>query len=113
MKANPCPRCGHEPHVYLNLLTDGQDKWMVKCVFCGLKSTAKRKWSAIRQWNRIVAYPLTHLARCMIEVNQNLCTLVAQAGCAFADLSDAVRSAFSECDDELVKRWNEYKEEYK
>lgn len=96
MKANPCPRCGHEPHVYLNPMTDGTDKWMVKCVFCGLQSTAKRKWSAIRQWNRIVAYPLTPLERCIIEFNKNLGTLAAQAGCACAALSNAVRSAFLE-----------------
>lgn len=99
MKANPCPRCGHEPHVYPNLLTDGPDKWQVKCVFCGLQSTAKRKWSAIRQWNHIVAPPLTPLERCACELSQNLCTLAAKAGCACAVLSDAIKSAFAEGDE--------------
>lgn len=99
MKANPCPRCGHEPHVYPNILTDGPDKWMVKCVFCGLQSTAKRKRYAIRQWNQIVAFPLTPLERCIFEFNQNLCTFADQAGRVLADFADAVRSAFSEGDE--------------
>lgn len=96
MKANFCPRCGHEPHVYPNPLTDGPDNWMVKCVFCGLQSTAKSKRSAIRQWNRIVAVPITPLERCIIEFNQNICTAAAQAGSSCVALSDAFRAAFSE-----------------
>ncbi len=86
MKANPCPRCGHEPHVYPNPLADGPDKWDVKCVFCGLQSTAKRKRSAIRQWNRIAVPPLSPVE----IIAYALAVTAEKAATFFQDFAQAV-----------------------
>lgn len=93
MKANPCPRCGHEPHVYPNFLTDGPDKWMVKCVFCGLQSTAKRKRSAIRQWNRIIAPPLTPVERIALSLSYGIGKLAEEAATSFQAYAEALADA--------------------
>lgn len=93
MKANPCSRCGHEPHVYPNLLTDGPDRWMVKCVFCGLQSTAKRKRSAIRQWNRIVAPPLTPMERIALSLGNSLAEIADKAAISFQAYAEALADA--------------------